>query len=48
MEDAKKEMEYCQRKYGLTTKQQAFKAILDSINAIKRAESGDLYKPEKE
>ena len=47
VEDNEKEVSYCQRKYGLVTRQQAFKSILDSINAIKRAEAGELYKQEK-
>ena len=46
-EDVEKEVVYCKRKYGLTTRTEAFQTILSSINSIKRAEDGELYKPVK-
>jgi len=36
------------RAYGLVTRQEAFKSLVDSINAVKRAQDGKLYAPQKD
>ena len=47
LEDRNKQFQYCKQQFGLVTRQEAFKSIVDSINAVKRAQDGKLYEPQK-